>query len=136
MGLSGTGKTTLGSILSNRLSIKYYNADSVRKHFNDWDFSEEGRKRQMLRMKRYADYEDKKGNHVICDFICPTEQLRKYFSADFTIWMDTIPEGRFEDTNKMFVKPPHCDYHVEGWFNDTHEQLMPVVQRWMERNNV
>jgi hypothetical protein len=50
--------------------------------------------------------------------------------------MDTIKEGRFEDTNKMFVEPPHCDYHVESWFNDTHEQLMPVIQRWMERNNV
>ena len=50
--------------------------------------------------------------------------------------MNTITEGRFEDTNKMFIQPPHCDYHVEKWFDDTHAQLMQVVQRWMERRDV
>ncbi len=50
--------------------------------------------------------------------------------------MDTIKEGRFEDTNKMFQAPPKCDYHVAQWFEDTHAQLLPVVQRWMEKNNV
>ena len=38
--------------------------------------------------------------------------LEKLFSADFTIWVDTIKEGRFDDTNKMFVKPDKYDFHV------------------------
>jgi hypothetical protein len=50
------------------------------------------------------------------------------------IWMNTIDEGRFEDTNKMFVPPQKVDYKVEGWFNDTHEQLVNVVSKYMKRN--
>ena len=47
--------------------------------------------------------------------------------------MDTIEEGRFEDTNKMFEKPTNFDYHVKEWFTDTPQQLMEVVQNYMER---
>lgn len=76
------------------------------------------------------------GKIAVADFVCPTEAARKEFDPDFTVWMDTIEEGRFEDTNKMFERPAQCDYHVAKWFNDTHTQLMPVVQRWKEKNNV
>jgi adenylylsulfate kinase len=114
----------------------HINADEVRSHYNDWDFSPEGRMRQAARMRYLADGVVRAGKVAVADFVCPTEQARMEFNPDFTVWMDTIKEGRFEDTNKMFVEPPHCDYHVESWFNDTHEQLMPVIQRWMERNNV
>ena len=31
---------------------------------------------------------------------------------NFIIWVDTIKEGRFDDTNKMFVKPDKFDFHV------------------------
>jgi adenylylsulfate kinase len=34
------------------------------------------------------------------------------FPADFVVWVDTIKEGRFEDTNKMFIKPDKYDFHV------------------------
>ena len=66
--------------------------------------------------------------------MAPTYLTRLEFDADFTVWMDTIKEGRFEDTNALFETPNDVDYHVAKWFTDTHEQLMPVVQRWMERN--
>ena len=46
MGLPGSGKTTLASELVSLLKAKWLNADEVRKEANDWDFSEEGRKRQ------------------------------------------------------------------------------------------
>ena len=35
-----------------------------------------------------------------------------YDIADYTIWMDTIKEGRFEDTNKMFEAPNKYDFRV------------------------
>ena len=135
-GLPGSGKTTLAKPFADLIGGVHINADNVRSHYNDWDFTPEGRMRQALRMRYLADGVVMAGKVAVADFVCPTEQARMEFNPDFTVWMDTIPEGRFEDTNKMFVKPPHCDYHVEGWFNDTHEQLMPVVQRWMERSNV
>ena len=52
------------------------------------------------------------GNFVVADFICPTPEARALFPADFIIWVDTIKEGRFDDTNKMFVKPDKFDFHV------------------------
>ena len=112
MGLPGAGKTTLANELAPLLNAKRVNADEVRKKANDWDFSEEGRKRQAKRMAELALKLKSEGNYVIADFICPTPEARNLFPADFIIWVDTIKEGRFEDTNQMFVKPEKYDFHV------------------------
>ena len=112
MGLPGSGKTTLASELVPLLKAKWLNADEVRKEANDWDFSAEGRTRQAKRMWSKAQEYKNQGNHVVADFVCPTPAARDLFPADFVIWVDTIKEGRFEDTNKMFVKPEKYNYHV------------------------
>ena len=112
MGLPGAGKTTLANELAPLLNAKRLNADEVRKAANDWDFSEEGRKRQAKRMAELAIKMKQEGNYIIADFICPTPEARSLFPADIIIWVDTIKEGRFEDTNQMFVKPKKYDFHV------------------------
>ena len=112
MGLPGSGKTTLANELGPLLNAKRLNADEVRKEANDWDFSEEGRKRQAKRMADFALKLKNQGNYVVADFICPTPEARSLFPADFVIWVDTIKEGRFDDTNQMFVKPEKYDFHV------------------------
>ena len=112
MGLPGAGKTTLANELAPALNAKRLNADEVRKAANDWDFSEEGRTRQAKRMADLALKLKAEGNYVIADFICPTPEARKLFPADYVIWVDTIKEGRFEDTNQIFVKPDKFNYHV------------------------
>ena len=112
MGLPGSGKTTLANELAPLLNAKRLNADEVRKEANDWDFSEEGRKRQAKRMADFAIKLKSQGNFVVADFICPTPEARNLFPADFVIWVDTIKEGRFEDTNKMFEQPKKYDFKV------------------------
>ena len=112
MGLPGAGKTTLANELAELIECKRLNADEIRKAANDWDFSEEGRKRQAKRMSNEALKIKKEGNNVIADFICPTPEARELFPADYVIWVDTIKEGRFEDTNQMFVKPEKYNFHV------------------------
>ena len=112
MGLPGSGKTTLAEELAPMLNAKRLNADEVRKEANDWDFSEEGRKRQARRMADFALKLKEEGNFVVADFVCPTPEARALFPANFIIWVDTIKEGRFDDTNKMFVRPDKFDYHV------------------------
>ena len=52
------------------------------------------------------------GHYVIADFIAPTPKARSLFPSDFRVWVDTIKEGRFEDTNQMFVNPKNFDFHV------------------------
>jgi|SRR5210317_338172 len=136
MGLPGSGKTTLAKPFAELIGGVHINADSVREKYNDWDFSLEGRIRQAQRMRHLADGIVMAGKVAVADFVCPTETARKEFDPDFTVWMDTINKGRFEDTNKMFQPPLECDYHVAEWFDDTHAQLLDVVKTYMERNNV
>ena len=112
MGLPGSGKTTLANELAPLLNAKRLNADEVRKDANDWDFSEEGRKRQSKRMAEFAIKLKNEGYHVVADFICPTPEARSLFPSDYLIWVDTIKEGRFDDTNKMFIKPEKYDFQV------------------------
>ena len=128
MGLPGAGKTTLADELAPLIKAKRLNADEVRKAANDWDFSEEGRKRQAKRMADFAIKLKEEGNYVVADFVCPTPAARKLFPADFIIWVDTIKEGRFEDTNKMFVNPEKYDFHVttqdaKYWAPKIYEEL-------------
>ena len=112
MGLPGSGKTTLAKRLVEMFNAVWLNADEIRKEADDWDFSEEGRKRQSLRMWSFAEEAVDANRTVVADFICPTEETRKQFDANYTVWMDTIKEGRFEDTNKMFEAPTNYDFRV------------------------
>ena len=136
LGLPGSGKTTLAKPFSELVGGVHINADVVRTSYDDWDFSLSGRIRQSVRMKHLADGVVMAGKIAVCDFICPTEEARRNFNADFTVWMDTIGQGRFEDTNMIFEPPVTVDYHIKKWFDDAHEQLMPVVKRWMDIANV
>ena len=112
MGLPGAGKTYLADKLVPKIGATWLNADKDRKEANDWDFSPEGRIRQAKRMAEKAEKFKKEGSHVVADFVCPTPKARELFSPDFIIWVDTIKKGRFEDTNKIFVKPEKYDVRV------------------------
>ncbi len=113
MGLPGAGKTTLANKLVPLIKAKWLNADQVRKKANDWDFSVEGRKRQANRMKTLAQKFLDQGFIVVADFVCPTPEVREIFDPDFIVWVNTIKAGRFDDTNKLFVKPNNIDFEVK-----------------------
>ena len=128
MGLPGSGKTYLAQALKKYLEVNgtrkdygesftsfnaqvnWFNADEVRKKYNDWDFSNEGRIRQSLRMAQFA--LDAGGDYVICDFVAPLVEMRNNFKADWTIWVDTIAKSQYEDTNKAFIEPTIYDFRV------------------------
>ena len=113
-GLPGSGKTTLAKCLSAKLNADWFNADEVRATYDDWDFSREGRIRQSHRMRELAD--ESNTDYCIVDFVAPLVEMRNNFKADWTIWVDTIEESRYEDTNKMFVEPEIYDFRItEQW---------------------
>jgi len=130
MGLPGSGKTYLAERLKRYLeahmnpinehslrpiadaqvTVAWLNADEVRRHYNDWDFSTEGRIRQSQRMRDLAD--EANTDYCIVDFVAPLVEMRNNFKADWTIWIDTIDRGRFEDTNRVFVPPDQYDFRI------------------------
>jgi hypothetical protein len=124
MGLPGAGKTYLAQHILEHLQnekkrVHWLNADDVRKEYNDWDFSEAGRIRQSIRMRTLADTMTNV-DYVICDFVAPLVEMRNNFKADWTVWVDTIDKGRYEDTNRAFVPPEQYDFriteqHSEKW---------------------
>lgn len=123
MGLPGSGKTHFAERFKEATDCAWYNADAIRGMANDWDFTPEGRERQATRMATLAQFESDHGRTVICDFVCPTEQARDIFNADLIIWMNTIDEGRFEDTNKVFEVPTKYEreenfYEITGLLSD------------------
>jgi adenylylsulfate kinase len=130
MGLPGSGKSTLAEPFAQLVNGVWLNADAVRKEYDDWDFTPEGRIRQAQRMRYLADGVVRAGRVAVADFVCPTAQARAEFAPDYVVWMDTISAGRFEDTNKMFQAPEHVDYHVSKWFDDTHRQLFDVFMHY------
>lgn len=111
-GLPGSGKTTLAKLLVPMFNAVWLNADKVREEANDWDFTIEGRDRQANRMRLLAYQATSENRNVIADFVCPTKWNRKEFDADYTIWMNTIKQSRFEDTNKLFEEPKNPDFIV------------------------
>lgn len=153
MGLPGSGKTYFAERLKKYLElhghslsridsdkpfhntqcrVDWFNADDIRKRFNDWDFSKEGRIRQSLRMAEFAIKCN--GDYVICDFVAPLPEMRHNFKADWTIWMDTIDSSRYEDTNKAFVAPDIYDFRIneqnaEKWVSYVGEMILQSKRR-------
>jgi cytidyltransferase-like protein len=121
----------LAKVLAEKLGAAYFNADEVRKMFNDWDFSDTGRERQARRMRDLCDMSDTQ--HIVADFICPTEQTREIFSPEFVVFMNTIDTGRFEDTNRVFEVPKTANVLVNGWM-DPNTQADIIVEQIKKMN--
>ena len=128
MGLPGSGKTTLATVLAEKLNAAYFNADEVRKMFNDWDFTEEGRVRQADRMYRLSVQAETE--YTVSDFVCPTAETLESFEPDFLVFMDTIPAGRFEDTNRIFQSPARADWTVSEW-GDVQTQADEIIAQML-----
>ncbi len=154
MGLPGSGKTYFAERLKKYIeqhgetknlasaemlpvtdfnaTVTWFNADDVRRKYNDWDFSKEGRIRQSIRMLEFALTANT--DYVICDFVAPLVEMRNNFKADWTIWMDTIDAGRYEDTNKAFVPPAVYDFRIteqnaERWVEFVGDHILDERRR-------
>lgn len=118
-GLPGTGKTHLSILLKQRFgaSAIELNGDILRRRFNDWDFSIDGRKRQLQRMIEGAKEATENGYHVILDFVCPLNEFRDLIKPDILIYCNRTPVRNFEDTTALFETPNWCNYQTDDSTN-------------------
>lgn len=133
MGLPGAGKTTLAEQLQKKLKCVWYNADEIRNHINrDLGYTDEDRIEQATRMGRLCDIVLRADRYVIADFVCPTEETRQAFNSNFIIWLDTIKEGRYADTNKLFEKPSYAQLTITSWDYDV-DELVKLIRLYESR---
>ena len=95
----------------------------LEKIYNDWDFSELGRERQAKRMRKEALSSNKQW--IILDFVCPREKFRNIIKPELLIFMDTIKESRYKDTNNIFETPNSgTDFTFSDYNSDTQSDLI------------
>jgi cytidyltransferase-like protein len=133
MGLPGSGKTTLALALAPLLNAVHFDADPVRININkDLRFSEEDRLEQARRMGWLCDTVTDAGGYAIASFVCPTPRTREQFGESIIVWCDRIHEGRFADTNKIFIPPDKYHFRVtaegapEAWASKIFSTIVPV----------
>lgn len=120
-GLPGSGKTTLSEVLTPKIGAVLFNADGVRANINrDLGFAHKDRIEHARRMGWMCDRVAIAGYVAIADFICPTPETRTAFGTAFTIWVDRIDRGRFEDTNQLFIPPKIFDIRVASYGTPEH----------------
>jgi adenylylsulfate kinase len=133
IGLPGSGKTQLAKALKERINAIHLNADEVRATVNsDLGFTPEDRLEQARRMGDMARLIAKQGvAPVIVDFVCPTDLTRVAFGKpDILVYMNTIEEGRFEDTNKMFEKPISFDVIYNDHHLDQDQKATQIIKNF------
>jgi adenylylsulfate kinase-like enzyme len=133
IGLPGSGKTELAKALKERTNAIHLNADEVRKTINsDLGFTIKDRIEQARRMGAMARLIANQGvAPVIVDFVCPTTETREAFGKpDILIYMNTINEGRFEDTNKMFEKPDNFDVIFDSHQMNENQKSTWIIEKF------
>jgi len=119
-GLPTSGKSTLSEkiiAITGTENVKHINADKVRQAWNDWNFDDMSRVRQAKRMHGIANLNAAESINTIVDFVCPFNDYRRLPAWDYKIWVNTIEEGPYEDTNKIFEKPASdtVDLTITSW---------------------
>lgn len=129
MGLPGSGKTTLARVLAQKLQAVHFNADEVRTNINrDLGFSVPDREEHARRMGWLCDQVNHAGHYAVADFVCPTRATRAAFGPAFIIFMDTIQEGRFADTNALFECPQSDEADCVINTQDAHAHAEYIVE--------
>ena len=126
MGLPGSGKTWLGSRIAEKFNIPFWDANVVRNIYNDWDFSSQGRDRQSMRMRKLAEVDP----ISISAFIAPLPGHVRNFFPDKLIFMDTVRECQYEDTNKLFQSPKKYDVRIKKLGDD--DEAFNLVRDYFE----
>lgn len=122
--------------MAKRLNATIFNGDVIRSNISrDLTFSLQDRIEQAKRIASLCDQVAESGHISIADFVCPTEETRKVFNAQFIVFVDRIKSSRFDDTNKIFTSPREFNIRVtsEGTPEYWVEKIIKSLQKRAQR---
>jgi len=139
-GQPGAGKTTLSRMLYDYLKVSSdkiicIDGDDLRKLFNNQDYSENGRRRNIERAQDIAKFLDSQGYHVIVALVSPYKDQREQFKKDnriFEIYVHTEDlRGRenfhvenYQKPTDKFIDLDNTNKSIESVF----EQLILKIE--------
>ena len=133
-GLPGSGKTTLAEPLAELLGAVWINADQVRKKYDDWDFTPEGRIRQAQRMRHLSDGAVMAGKVVVTDFVSynghnDENDLRNYHTNNVIKRIDDFLNVGNEDKSLYSAITSYKTY-LQNF--DYSTMTFPMTKTWEE----
>ena len=116
-GQPASGKTTiakhLNSYLSNTERVIHIDGDDLRKIFNNKDYSETGRRKNIERAQDIARFMSEKGYSVVVSLVSPYKDMRDSFKKDnnvIEIYVHTKDIRGREEYHVDNYEPPTENY--------------------------
>lgn len=129
-GFPGSGKTTLSKSLCEIIDAVHLDANSIRKEYTDIDYSSEGVKNEVSRLRYLADGVVRANKIAVIDYVAPTNKIKKELGANYIVWIDI----KKEIVRDFFESPTVYNYRISKWFNDTHLQLADIIKKYKLKN--
>lgn len=131
-GQPGSGKTTIALQF-----LKYYqdwfhiDGDDIRELFNNKDYSEQGRRKNIELAQQLAQYLYSKEKNVIVSLVSPYRDQREYFKQKIgkdliEIYLHTT-EDRGKNMFKINYEPPIENYIYLDTTNKTPEESFEIL---------
>jgi adenylylsulfate kinase-like enzyme len=132
-GQSGSGKTAISlQFLKEYQDWFHIDGDDIRDLFNNKDYSEQGRRKNIELAQHLAQYLYSKGQNVIVSLIAPYRDQREYFKEKFgkdliEIYLHTT-EDRGKNTFQTNYETPIQNYIELDTTNKTVEESFEILK--------
>ena len=133
-GQSGSGKTTISQyILKNHQDWFHIDGDDIRELFNNKDYSEQGRRRNIELAQQLAQYLYSKQKNVIVSLISPYRDQRDFFKQKIGEDLIEVYLHTTEDRGKNMYQvndygPPIENYIDIDTTNKTPEESVEILK--------
>lgn len=132
IGQPGSGKTTISKKLIDYLDDLTYHidGDDIREIFNNKDYSEEGRRKNIQRAQDIARFLSRKDTTVVMSLVSPYKDLRDEFKKDslvIEIYLHTTEDRGRNHFHVDNYEPPTENYIDIDTTNKTEEETFDIL---------
>ena len=145
-GQPGSGKTVLGTMLykyhkKKKIDVILIDGDDLREKTGNFDYSPEGRNKNISNAQMLARYLHKSGFTVIVSLVAPYRNLREEFKKEFgslltEIYVHCEDERGREEYHVKNYEPPLNNFLNLDTTNETPKQSFKTILNYLKRFDV